>query len=103
MATASMSAFSRGVGDPVACALPAIALPFSIAGACRRPPNGFPHWLIAIPQCAIAQLGSVVAIASNILVASGNQNECSSATALLKSSLTPAAQDVSNFTLALPI
>ena len=38
----------------------------------------------------------VSAIDWNIFVASGNQNECSSATALLKSSLTAGAHEVSN-------
>ena len=51
----------------------------------------------------IAQLPSAARIPSNALIASGNQNECSSATALLKSSLTAGVQEVSNFTLALPI
>src|SRR6266511_995943 len=98
-----MNARSRGVGDPVACALSIDVYVSSIVRACLMPAKGLPQLLSAMPQCAIAQLGSRARMASKALIASGNQNECSSATPLLKSSFTAAAHEVSNFTLALPI
>ena len=52
-----MSARSRGVGEPVVRALVTVAMPRSITGTARCPPKGLPHWLIAMPQCAIAQSG----------------------------------------------
>ena len=97
------SARSRGLGEPVVIALSMDALVSSTVRAGLSPPNGLPQRLSAMPQWAIAQAGSRARISSNALMASGNQNECRSATPLLKSSFTAAAHDVSNFTLALPI
>src|SRR4030081_2216879 len=94
---------SRGVGDPVVWALSIDAFVNSSGRPCLMPANGLPQWLSAMPQCAIAQLGSRARMLSNDLTASGNQNEWRSATALLKSSFTTAAHEVWNFTLALPI
>src|SRR6266852_8702551 len=94
---------SRGVGDPVVWALSIEAFVNSIGRPCLSPPKGLPQLLSAMPQCAIAQLGSRARMPSKALMASGNQNECSSATPLLKSSFTTAAHEVWNFTLALPI
>jgi hypothetical protein len=102
-ATAAMYARSRGVGDPVVAAFSIDALVSSTARAGLIPAKGLPHWLSAMPQCAIAHCPSAARMASNALMASGNQNECSSATPLLKSSFRGGAQEVSNFTLALPI
>ena len=90
--TAWMYPRSRGVGDPVVGALSIEAFVSSMVRPCLSPPKGLPQLLSAMPQCAIAQSGS-----------RGNQNECSSATPLLKSSFTTAAHEVWNFTLALPI
>src|SRR5262245_7294550 len=52
-----------------------------------------------MPQYAIAQPGSVFSTPSNPLRASGNQNECSSATAWLNASFAAALHDVSKFTV----
>src|SRR6185503_13674738 len=45
---------------------------------------------------------SAARIPSKALIASGNQNECSIATALLNSGWSGGTHEVSNFTLALP-
>src|SRR5262249_11928143 len=43
--------------------------------------SGFGRWLMAIPQYAMAQLGSVSGIAENVLIVSGKKNECNMARA----------------------
>src|SRR5262249_8507204 len=43
--------------------------------------SGFGRWLMAIPQYAMAQPGSVSGIAENVLIVSGKKNECSMARA----------------------
>ena len=52
-----------------------------------------------MPQCAMAQFGILRQDALEIAPASGNQKECSSATALLKSAFTAGLQDVWKFTV----
>src|SRR5262245_56936808 len=90
---------SRGVGDPVDCVFSIAALPAAITCGDRSPPNGLPQWVSAMPQYAIAHEGSVVSTPSNPARASGNQNECSSATAWLNASLTAGAHEVSKLTV----
>src|SRR5438132_4259031 len=70
------------------CVLAPIALPFSTASrprlsvaASNGPTSGFGRWLTAMPQYAIAQLGSVSGIAVNALIVSGKKKEWSIARA----------------------
>src|ERR1700741_3953020 len=94
VATASMYPRSRGVGDPVVFAFSIEAFVVSPTLSFFNPPNGLPQPESAIPQYAIAQFASLARMPLNILMASGNQNECRSATALLNSAFTAAAHDV---------
>ena len=103
VATASIYPRSRGVGEPVFFAVSIEIRIVSMVLAFFSPPNGLPQVESATPQCAMAQFGSLASTALTVLLDSGNQNECSSATAMLKSSFTAGAHDVSNLTLAVPI
>ena len=89
-----MYPFSRGLGVPLDCALAMAALPLAITWGERCPANGLPQYVRATPQYAMAQVGSCLPMLSKSARASGNQNEWSSATAKLKSSLTAGLQEV---------
>src|SRR5205814_6520301 len=58
------------------------------------------QWLIAMPQKAMAQPGSVLATAVNCFSASGYQNECKVHTACLNSCCTAGLQDVAKSTFS---
>src|SRR6267378_340222 len=65
-----------------------MASPFSIASSPRLRisaenggTRGLGRWLMAMPQYAMAQDGSVSGIAENVLIVSGKKNECSIARA----------------------
>src|SRR5437870_13761282 len=94
-----MYPFSRGVGLPVVWPLSITALPPAMVCGDRWPANGLPQCVNAMPQYAIAHVGSFFRTPSKIDRDSGNQNEWSSATARLKSSLTAGLQEVSKSTV----
>ena len=83
---------------PLALAASTAARPaFSACGE-RKPANGLPHQLMAMPQCAITQRGSVFSTLLNDSIAAENQNECSSATPRSNSCCTAGAHDVAKCT-----
>src|SRR5271170_1310109 len=57
------------------------------------------NWLIATPQCAIAQLGSAFSICSNCRCASSYQKSCSKATPRLKGACTAAEHETEKETV----
>ena len=97
-ATAASQAFSRSVPAPLACPAAAAARPASSDVAGRLVVNGLPHQLRAMPQCAMAHVGSLASTFWNDATAAENQNECNCATPRSKSPRTPAAQDVGKCT-----
>ena len=54
---------------PRPCAFSTAARPACSACGDRNPPNGLPHQLIAMPQCAIAQAGSFATIDEKVSIA----------------------------------
>src|SRR5689334_10672258 len=72
--------------------------PFFNASAGNGGTSGFGRWLIAMPQYAIAQLGSVSGIAVNALTVSGKKKECSMASARSNCFCASGEQDVLNTT-----
>src|SRR5262249_5216333 len=79
--------------------------PFSMASrprfrvaASNGPTSGFGRWLMAMPQKAMAQLGSVSGMAENVLTVSGKKNECNMASARSNCFWAPAEHDVLNST-----
>ena len=85
LATAASQAFSRSVPAPLACPAAAAARPASSDVAGRLVANGLPHQLRAMPQCAMAHVGSLASTFWNDATAAENQNECSCATPRSKS------------------
>src|SRR6202050_5930476 len=75
------------------------AIAFCAAAGVAPVPKGLPIATVAMPQVAIAQLGSCASTSAKASSASFHQKECSSATARCNSGCAEAAHELSNETM----